>query len=94
MTTAMNPDLLLDVARLRADFPVLGNDTALVFSSLGIRTVEDLLAADAADVARRLAHPAVTADAVRLWQQHTSLMCFVPGVSLVDAQVRVEVEEI
>ncbi len=70
-----------------ADFPVLGNDTAMVFSSLGIRTVEDLLAADAAEVARRLAHPAVAADAVRLWQQHMSLMCFVPGVSLADAQV-------
>ncbi len=70
-----------------ADFPVLGNDTQLIFSSLGMRTVEDLLAADAAEVARRLAHPAVTAEAVRLWQQHTSLMCFVPGVSLADAQV-------
>jgi hypothetical protein len=70
-----------------ADFPVLGNDTAMVFSSLGMRTVEDLLAADAGDVARRLAHPAVTPDAVRLWQYHTSLMCFVPGVSLADAQV-------
>jgi hypothetical protein len=52
-----------------------------------MRTVEDLLAADAADVARRLAHPAVTPEAVRLWQNHTSLMCFVPGISLVDAQV-------
>jgi uncharacterized protein YunC (DUF1805 family) len=70
-----------------ADFPVLGNDTLSVFSSLGIRTIEDLLAADAAEVARRLAHPAVSAEAVRLWQQHTSLMCFVPGVSLADAQV-------
>ena len=66
---------------------MLGNDTAQVFATLGMRTVEDLLAADAADVARRLAHPAVTPDAVRLWQYHTSLMCFVPGVSLVDAQV-------
>jgi hypothetical protein len=70
-----------------ADFPVLGNDTVLAFSSLGVRTVGDLLAADAADVARRLAHPAVTAQAVRLWQYHISLMCYVPGVSLVDAQV-------
>ena len=81
------PVFYLTVDASLADFPVLGNDTALVFSSLGIRTVEDLLAADAAEVARRLAHPAVTAEAVRLWQQHTSLMCFVPGVSLVDAQV-------
>jgi hypothetical protein len=81
------PVFYLTVDASLADFPVLGNDTAFVFSSLGIRTIEDLLAADAADVARRLAHPAVAADAVRLWQQHTSLMCFVPGVSLVDAQV-------
>jgi uncharacterized protein YhaN len=70
-----------------ADFPVLGNDTAQVFATLGMRTVEDLLVADATEVSRRLAHPAVTPDAVRLWQYHTSLMCFVPGVSLVDAQV-------
>jgi hypothetical protein len=65
---------------------VLGNDTAQVFATLGLHG-EDLLAADAAEVSRRLAHPAVTPDAVRLWQYHTSLMCFVPGVSLVDAQV-------
>jgi uncharacterized protein YhaN len=81
------PLFYLTVDASLADFPVLGNDTALVFSSLGIRTVEDLLAADAADVARRLAHPAVSAENVRLWQQHMSLMCFVPGVSLADAQV-------
>ena len=81
------PLYYLTVDASMADFPVLGNDTAVVFSTLGLRTVEDLLAADADDVARRLAHPAVSADAVRLWQQHTSLMCFVPGVSLADAQV-------
>jgi hypothetical protein len=86
-TPLEKPQFYLTVDASLADFPVLGNDTAIVFSSLGIRTVEDLLAADAADVARRLAHPAVTVDAVRLWQQHTSLMCFVPGVSLADAQV-------
>ncbi|HMO87091.1 MAG TPA: DUF4332 domain-containing protein, partial [Lacipirellulaceae bacterium] len=70
-----------------AEFPVLGGDTAQAFAGLGLRTIEDLLAADAADVARRLAHPSVTIEAVRLWQRHTSLMCFVPGVSLIDAQV-------
>jgi energy-coupling factor transporter ATP-binding protein EcfA2 len=70
-----------------ADFPVLGNDTGDVFASLGIRNVDDLLAADAADVARRLKRPTITADAVRLWQTHMSLMCFVPSLSLNDAQV-------
>lgn len=81
------PLFYLTVDASLADFPVLGNDTAMVFSSLGIRTVEDLLAADASEVACRLAHPAVTPESVQLWQQHTSLMCFVPGVSLADAQV-------
>ncbi|QDT72776.1 DUF4332 domain-containing protein [Lacipirellula limnantheis] len=70
-----------------ADFPVLGNDTAKIFAELNITTVEDLLAADANEVALRLARPGLTADAVRLWQTHMSLMCFVPGVSLNDAQV-------
>jgi hypothetical protein len=70
-----------------ADFPVLGNDTAATFARLGIHTIEDLLLADAADVAARLKRPRVTPELVRLWQSHMSLMCFVPGVSLNDAQV-------
>ncbi len=70
-----------------ADFPVLGNDTAAVFARLGVHTVEDLLLADAADMAGRLKRPRVTVNVVRLWQGHMSLMCFVPGVSLNDAQV-------
>src|SRR5690606_33492312 len=61
-----------------ADFPVLGNDTGSIFAALGIRTVDDLLAANAADVARRLKRATITADAVQLWQSHMSLMCFVP----------------
>lgn len=70
-----------------ADFPVLGNDTAKIFAELNIATVEDLLAADADDVAARLAREGLTPEAVRLWQTHMSLMCFVPHVSLNDAQV-------
>ena len=70
-----------------ADFPVLGNDTAKIFGELKIAAVEDLLAADADEVAALLSRPDLTAEAVRLWQTHMSLMCFVPGVSLNDAQV-------
>jgi len=70
-----------------AEFPVLGRDTAAIFSALGVRTVEDLLAADADAVARALRRPEASSATVRLWQTHMSLMCFVPGVSLVDAQV-------
>ena len=72
---------------LIADFPVLGNDTAKIFSELKVATVEDLLVADAEDVAARLGRLSIPAEAVRLWQSHMSLMCFVPGVSLNDAQV-------
>jgi hypothetical protein len=77
----------LTLAASIGDFPVLGNDTAKVFAGLGIRTVEDLLAASAEAVAERLKRPAISAATVRLWQAHMSLMCFVPGVSLNDAQV-------
>ena len=70
-----------------ADFPVLGNDTAKVFAGLEIRTVEDLLIADALRVADELKRPGISIQTVRLWQAHMSLMCFVPGVSLNDAQV-------
>jgi hypothetical protein len=75
-----------------AEFPVLGNETAAIFAGLGLRTVDDLLAADAAEVARGLKRSSVSADAVRLWQRHMSLMCFLPGVSLGDAQVLVACE--
>jgi hypothetical protein len=77
----------LSIEAALAEFPVLGGDTGAIFSTIGIHTVGDLLEAEAGDVARRLKRPPVTADAVRLWQQHTSLMCYVPGVSLGDAQV-------
>jgi hypothetical protein len=70
-----------------ADFPVLGNDTAKLFAALKIATVEDLLRADAGDVAVGLNLPGITAATVLLWQTHMSLMCFVPGISLNDAQV-------
>ena len=70
-----------------ANFPVLGNETAKVFSGLELQTVADLLAADAADVAARLKRRGITAETVRLWQTHMSLMCFVPSLSLNDAQI-------
>jgi hypothetical protein len=75
-----------------SDFPVLGNDTAKVFAALGIHTVDDLHTADSDDVAVGLKRPGVSAKVVRLWQTHMSLMCFVPGVSLNDAQVLAAIE--
>jgi hypothetical protein len=69
------------------DFPVLGNDTAKIFAAIGIHTVEDLILADPASVASRLRRTRVSSGTVRLWQSHMTLMCFVPGLSLNDAQV-------
>ncbi|MBX3434954.1 MAG: DUF4332 domain-containing protein [Pirellulales bacterium] len=70
-----------------ADFPVLGNNTAARFHAVGVRTTGELLAADPERIASSLALPSVTAAVVRLWQTHMRLMCFVPDVSLNDAQV-------
>jgi hypothetical protein len=75
-----------------AEFPVLGNDTAATFAGMELRTVEDLLTADATEVSRGLRRAGVSAEAVQLWQRHMSLMCFLPGVSLGDAQVLVACE--
>ncbi|QDS98695.1 DUF4332 domain-containing protein [Adhaeretor mobilis] len=69
------------------EFPVLGVDTQAKFSALGIETVAQLLEADCDWVAAKLDLPHVSAKTVRLWQSHMSLMCFVAGVALDDAQV-------
>jgi len=73
-------------ARL-SDFPVLGPDTQTKFSALGIETVEQLLDAEADWVAGELNLANVSESTVRLWQTHMSLMCFVSGIALDDAQV-------
>lgn len=77
----------LSLADSLAEFPVLGRDTAAIFAALNLHSVDDLLAANASEVARGLSRLEVSAATVRLWQSHMSLMAFVPGVSLVDAQV-------
>lgn len=81
-----------DICYLREDdlmteFPVLGTDTKVKFAALKIVTVADLLNADADWVAEELSLGHVSGRTVRLWQSHMSLMCFVAGVSLDDAQV-------
>ncbi|NOY42049.1 MAG: DUF4332 domain-containing protein [Planctomycetes bacterium] len=69
------------------DFPILGNKTAQLFSSIGIQTVGDLLVADATEVAARLGRREIVPEAVQLWQTHMGLMCYVPEITLNDAQL-------
>ena len=69
------------------EFPILGENTVNVFASIGIQTIGDLLTADAKDIALRLNQQNINAATVQLWQSHLALMCFVPEVTLNDAQV-------
>jgi predicted flap endonuclease-1-like 5' DNA nuclease len=70
-----------------ARFPALGGETESAFAEVGIHTVGDLINAKPAEVATQLGRAGITEDIVRLWQTHQVLMCFVPGISLEDAQV-------
>ncbi len=69
------------------EFPVLGKDTATVFSRLEIHTVGDLLDADAKTIARRLDRDDISEATVSLWQSHMRLLCEVPELTLNDAQL-------
>ncbi len=69
------------------DFPILGENTAHLFSAIDIHTVGDLLAANATEVADRLGRREIGPEAVRLWQTHMGLMCYVPEITLNDAQL-------
>jgi len=68
-------------------FPALGTETETTFLSLDLHTVGDLLEADSEQLALQINRANITASIVRLWQTHVALMCFVPDVSLHDAQV-------
>jgi hypothetical protein len=68
-------------------FPALGPETREALEPANIRTVGDLLVADPTRVARRVSRRQVTPAVVALWQSHAGLMCFVPSITLDDAQI-------
>lgn len=69
--------------------PSIGPTTARRLQNVGIVTVADLLARDADQVAEKLQHRRINADAVRLWQAQARLVCRVPELRGHDAQVLV-----
>jgi hypothetical protein len=77
----------LSTASSLDEFPVLGSGTGAAFARLGIHTVGELLAADPAEIARRLERRDIRGETVKLWQSHMSLLCHVPELTLNDAQV-------
>ena len=69
------------------EFPILGERTSKIFAAVHLHTIGDLLAGDAEKIAKDLQRNDITVATVRLWQSHMSLMCFVPEVTINDAQI-------
>jgi hypothetical protein len=84
---AIEPQFYLNEESSLAEFPVLGSGTTESFGRIGINSVGQLLATDAAAVAEKLNRQQITAETVGLWQAHMHLMTSVPSVTLNDAQV-------
>ena len=72
--------------------PTIGPRMAERLEAIGIVTVADLFAADAADVAARLDHRRTTAEIVTQWQRQAELVCRVPQIRGHDAQILVACE--
>lgn len=79
----------LETSDAVVDAPSIGARLAERLQTLGIQTVEDLLRADPAALAKRLDNRRITAETVRQWQQQTSLACRIPELRGHDAQILV-----
>ena len=86
-TTAGGDLFYLDASCRLDDFPVLGSETAAIFSRLGIETIGQLMAAEPRKLASRIDRSGITSQTVAMWQAHMRLICFVPEVTLQDAQL-------
>lgn len=85
-THATSPQLLSETQPL-CDAPSIGSRTILRFHAIGIRTIGQLISAEPAVIARQLEIYWVDTDLVRLWQIQASLMCGIPGLRKIDAQM-------
>ncbi len=77
----------LNTADPVVDAPEIGAKMAQRLHTQGIRTVNDLLNADADQLAAKLNNRRVDAARVRRWQRQSELMCRVPGLRGHDAQI-------
>ncbi|PAY17082.1 hypothetical protein CKO51_23230 [Rhodopirellula sp. SM50] len=71
------------------DAPSIGARMAERLEAVDIVTVEDLLRADAADLADRLDHRRIDAEVITAWQNQAILVCRVPMLRGHDAQLLV-----
>lgn len=73
------------------DAPSIGPKTAARLRAIGIHTVADLLQANAVEAEESLAQRWITEELFVSWQQQAKLMCEVPGLRGIDAQLLVGV---
>ncbi len=71
------------------DAPSIGPKTAERVSRAGVRTVAELLAADAEALAVSIDNPRITAETIVAWQHQAGLVCRIPQLRGHDAQVLV-----
>ena len=71
------------------DGPSIGPKTAKRVAKHGIKTVNDLLAADAKRLAKSLNDRRITAETVTDWQDQARLMCQIPNLRGHDSQILV-----
>ncbi len=69
--------------------PSIGPKTAERFKSIGVRTVDDFLNADAADMSARLENRRMSTRVIETWQRQIRLMCQVPNLRGHDVQLLV-----
>ncbi|QEG38514.1 DUF4332 domain-containing protein [Roseimaritima ulvae] len=74
------------------DAPTIGPRTAHKLEKIGLYTVDDLLQADADEVADQLGNRRIDGEEVRNWQRQASLVCRIPMLRGHDAQLLVAAE--
>ncbi|MEM9185981.1 MAG: DUF4332 domain-containing protein [Planctomycetota bacterium] len=72
-------------------FPVPIANREAVFARSRVRTIDDLISADPSALAEELDRDDVTAELAALWQTHTAMVCFVPGMTFERASLLTEV---
>lgn len=79
----------LDTTSPVVDAPSIGPKTAKRVQKAGVRTVAELLAADAEGLAQKIDNPRITAETVVAWQHQAGLVCRIPQIRGHDAQILV-----
>jgi hypothetical protein len=79
----------LELASPVVDAPTIGPKMAVKLEAINIKTVGDLVAADAAEIANALAEKPVHEMTVLEWQQQAMLVCRIPNLRGQEAQLLV-----